>query len=329
MGRPGFAGSGGLGVVLRRAVRVGRRRRARPRPGGYRMALLRGAAVAGISPQFAPGPAALDDVRVGGRCRCHGRRGGRARRRRRRWSRSTSCGSDGWPSCVIRPGPSFAIWQPREHPGAAFVNEPGALCWNELITADVAAAMAFYGPLFGWTRSPMPMGDGEYDVLMLGDRAIGGIVRADGPPWWQVSFAVADCDATVAEAVALGGSVDEPPEDLPDVGPLRRARRSPRCPLRRAGERVGGLSDRRSTRSRERGVLTSSELELVPFERMRRHPPTRAPVGPRSSGSRSSPTCTRDRTRSASPSRPPACTCSTRCCGRDARAARSRRPPCR
>ena len=29
-----------------------------PEAGGYRMALLRGAAVAGISPQFAPGPAA-------------------------------------------------------------------------------------------------------------------------------------------------------------------------------------------------------------------------------------------------------------------------------
>jgi predicted enzyme related to lactoylglutathione lyase len=115
-------------------------------------------------------------------------------------------------------GASFAIWQPREHPGAAFVNEPGALCWNELITPDVATAMAFYGPVFGWADVPMPMGDGQYDVLMLGERAIGGIVAAAGPPWWQVSFAVADCDVAVAEAVALGGSIDEAPEDLPDVG---------------------------------------------------------------------------------------------------------------
>jgi len=188
-----------------------------PEAGGYRMALLRGAAVAGISPQFAPGPAAwttyvsvADADAAAATAVEHGGvlemvpfdvlRVGRM--------------------AVLRDpaGTSFAVWQPREHPGSAFVNEPGALCWNELITPVVAAAMAFYGPLFGWTRSSMPMGDGEYDVLMLGDRAIGGIVVGDGPPWWQVSFAVADCDATVAAAVTLGGSVDEPAEDLPDVG---------------------------------------------------------------------------------------------------------------
>ena len=55
-------------------------------------------------------------------------------------------------------------------------------------------------------------------LARLAERFGAGIIRADGPPWWQVSFAVADCDATVAEAETLGGSIDAPPEDVPDVG---------------------------------------------------------------------------------------------------------------
>ena len=188
-----------------------------PEAGSYRMALLRGSAVAGISSHFAPGPAAwttyvsvADADATAAVAAEHGGVAPMVPFDVMRVGRMA----------VLRDpaGATFAIWQPHGHPGAAFVNEPGALCWNELLTPDVAAAMAFYGPVFGWTRSPMPMGDGEYDVLMLGDRAVGGIVRADGPPWWQVSFAVADCDGTVADAVAAGGSIDEPPEDLPDVG---------------------------------------------------------------------------------------------------------------
>ena len=33
-------------------------------------------------------------------------------------------------------GGAFAIWQAKLHRGAGLVNEPGALCWNELHTAD-------------------------------------------------------------------------------------------------------------------------------------------------------------------------------------------------
>ncbi|MET0460267.1 MAG: VOC family protein [Ilumatobacteraceae bacterium] len=188
-----------------------------PEAGGYRMALLRGSAVAGISPQFASGSAGwttyVSVADADATAALAVEHGGVA------VMVPFDVLSVGRMAVFRDPvGATFALWQPREHPGAAFVNEPGALCWNELITDDVDAAMAFYGPVFGWVRSPMPMGDAEYDVLMLGDRAIGGLVPAEGPSWWQVSFAVADCDATVAEAVLLGGSIDEQAEDLPDVG---------------------------------------------------------------------------------------------------------------
>ena len=58
---------------------------------------------------------------------------------------------------------------------------PGAISWSELMTADPAAAAAFYGELFGWTFDQMDMGSGPYRVIKVGaDDAIGGIMAA--PP---------------------------------------------------------------------------------------------------------------------------------------------------
>ena len=37
----------------------------------------------------------------------------------------------------------------------------------------------------------------------------------DGPPRWNITFAVADSDATAAKAKELGGAVIEEPQDIP------------------------------------------------------------------------------------------------------------------
>src|SRR5262245_29129206 len=121
-------------------------------------------------------------------------------------------------------GAVICLWQPKEHIGAQIVNEPYSLTWNELITPDVDAAASFYEGLFGWSAAPMEMGgDGPpYTVWMLGDdNGIGGAMPPpmDGmPPFWGVYFAVADCDATVAQAKDLGASVLAEPMDVPGVG---------------------------------------------------------------------------------------------------------------
>ena len=47
-------------------------------------------------------------------------------------------------------GAALGLWQPRNHIGAGIVNTIGAMCWNELITNDAAAAKTFYSALFGW-----------------------------------------------------------------------------------------------------------------------------------------------------------------------------------
>jgi uncharacterized protein len=40
----------------------------------------------------------------------------------------------------------------------------GAISWSELLTTDTAAAKAYYGRLFGWVFSDMPMEKMTYSV---------------------------------------------------------------------------------------------------------------------------------------------------------------------
>jgi predicted enzyme related to lactoylglutathione lyase len=99
----------------------------------------------------------------------------------------------------------------------------GAFSWSELMTGDPAAAAAFYGPLFGWRVETMDMGTGPYHVVKVGDTAVAGIMKtpADAgpvPPAWGCYVTVDDTDATVAQAVALGGRLVAPAMDIPGVG---------------------------------------------------------------------------------------------------------------
>ena len=99
----------------------------------------------------------------------------------------------------------------------------GAFSWSELMTPDPAAATAFYGPLFGWKAEPMPMPQGTYTVVKAGDASVGGIMSPPpgmegAPAVWGVYVTVTDVDATVAQAVALGGKVIAPVMEVPGVG---------------------------------------------------------------------------------------------------------------
>ena len=122
-------------------------------------------------------------------------------------------------------GAFISAWQAGEHIGAQLVNEPGALCWNELNSRDVKGAKDFYRSAFGW--DPVTHADGPmpYTEFQLNGQSIAGLmdmppmVPAEVPSYWLVYFAVADTDATVAKAEELGGTVRMPPMDLP-VGRL-------------------------------------------------------------------------------------------------------------
>ena len=103
---------------------------------------------------------------------------------------------------------------------------PGSLCWFELATTDQPAAKQFYQSLFGWETVDSPMGpDDVYTMLRLGGQDVGALYtmrpeqRAQGmPPNWLVYVAVADADATAAQARALGGRVHAEPFDVMEHG---------------------------------------------------------------------------------------------------------------
>jgi len=112
-------------------------------------------------------------------------------------------------------GVPFGIWEARGHIGARIVNEPFAWAWAELITSDIVASQSFYGEVFGWL--PEEVGDDPgflYRMQKVDGRVVAGIFETDAmPPIWGVYVAVEDTDATVAQAVELGGTVLRSAED--------------------------------------------------------------------------------------------------------------------
>jgi len=117
-------------------------------------------------------------------------------------------------------GAPLGLWQPHRETGAMVVNEPGALCWNELATRDPAKSTSFYTRLFGW--SPKISGPG-YTELLNGIVPIGAIFEipkewGDVQAHWLSIFCVEDCDGTARKSQALRGRVKHGPADLPNGG---------------------------------------------------------------------------------------------------------------
>jgi predicted enzyme related to lactoylglutathione lyase len=114
-------------------------------------------------------------------------------------------------------GAYFLIWQANQHFGAALVNVPGALSWNELSSPDLDASQAFYSSLFGWSVEPFEGSPQPYLTIKNGDRNNGGIRELDSPgppPHWLVYFAIDDIDQGLAKVEQLGGSKHAGPIDI-------------------------------------------------------------------------------------------------------------------
>jgi predicted enzyme related to lactoylglutathione lyase len=116
-------------------------------------------------------------------------------------------------------GAVFAIWEPGDHIGAGRVNEPSALCWNELALPDVAAVEGFYQPLFGWQLQRVPTPEGAPEIVGIANRAgwRNGNLRAatDQPPAWTPYFGAESCADAADRATELGGQLLFGPIDLP------------------------------------------------------------------------------------------------------------------
>jgi predicted enzyme related to lactoylglutathione lyase len=91
--------------------------------------------------------------------------------------------------------------------------------WNELSTADPAAARTFYGELFGWGSDDfMDMGEyGEYRFFDHGATRIGAVcgVMPGGTGGWRYYVNVPSIPAAVEAVKAGGGQITVGPHEVP------------------------------------------------------------------------------------------------------------------
>lgn len=112
-------------------------------------------------------------------------------------------------------GAVLALWRPGAHVGARLVNDPGALCLNQLNTSDPEDAARFYTSLFGWRITQVASEPQPYWGIENAGSLNGGMM-ALGPgmpaaPHWLVYFTTADLDASAEVITREGGSVTVPP----------------------------------------------------------------------------------------------------------------------
>ncbi len=123
-------------------------------------------------------------------------------------------------------GAVINLWQSKANNGVGLLDEPGSMCWNELMTSDTDGAGKFYTNLFGWTTETMEMGEaGLYTMWTRGEgnRPGGGMIaiptdKGPIPPHWLLYFAVEDPAASLAQAEKLGGQAIVPVTDIPNAG---------------------------------------------------------------------------------------------------------------
>ncbi|MEU0739809.1 VOC family protein [Streptomyces sp. NPDC006134] len=201
---------------------------ARLQTGGYAIARLGDAAVAGLSPLYQPAQPvawnvsfAVDDADAAAR-------------------RVTEAGGTVLlgPEDVfdagrfaVAAGPDeevFHLWQARAFPGAGLFDAPGALGWVELLTREPGRARDFYTAVFGWSAG----GTERYPRWSVGGAEFGGMVTMDDkfphevPAHWLPYFAVTDVDRAAADATSGSGTVLMTPTSLPE-GPRIAVLRDP------------------------------------------------------------------------------------------------------
>jgi predicted enzyme related to lactoylglutathione lyase len=114
-------------------------------------------------------------------------------------------------------GAQLSLWQPGEHVGAALVNGPGLLSWNDLLSPDVEASAAFYRELFAWAIEEIPEAGGQYWSIANGGDKNGGLMPMPpgGHPAWNLYFGVEDVEAAIARAGELGAQTVMGPMPVP------------------------------------------------------------------------------------------------------------------
>jgi len=98
----------------------------------------------------------------------------------------------------------------------------GRVCWNELLTTDLAAAQTFYSAMFGWTVDAKDLGEmGKYHCQVLGDKQAGGMMQHPQPgvpSSWLVYFLVPNLAKANDKAKSLHATPMMENVPIPEVG---------------------------------------------------------------------------------------------------------------
>jgi predicted enzyme related to lactoylglutathione lyase len=101
--------------------------------------------------------------------------------------------------------------------------------WYELFTPDIDAAEKFYRQVIGWKSRDSGQTDKDYRIWMANEDGIGGLMamppetaKQGMRPTWFGYINVPDVDKAIKEITAVGGTLQWPATDIPDVGRIAR-----------------------------------------------------------------------------------------------------------
>jgi predicted enzyme related to lactoylglutathione lyase len=115
-------------------------------------------------------------------------------------------------------GAVLGLWEPRANIGAGRVNDPGYLCWNDVVTPDPASAAGFYADLFGWDIVEIENAGGYRHIRNRG-ASNGGLMPSamagNAPPHVLPYFNAGSIDDTARTIDDNGGRLVTEPMQVP------------------------------------------------------------------------------------------------------------------
>jgi predicted enzyme related to lactoylglutathione lyase len=98
---------------------------------------------------------------------------------------------------------------------------PNSFVHVELNTSNLDQAKAFYSKLFAWKLEDVPMPQGTYTMIGVGDGTGGGMMThpmPGAPSFWLPYVLVDDIQASTQKARALGANVIRDVMEVPETG---------------------------------------------------------------------------------------------------------------
>ncbi len=91
----------------------------------------------------------------------------------------------------------------------------------ELATTDIGNAKEFYGKLFAWMLEDMPMENGTYTLIKVGEGTGGGMMKhpmPGEPSSWLAYVGVDDVAAATRKAQSLGAKIVRDVTEIKGIG---------------------------------------------------------------------------------------------------------------